>query len=162
MREQMVALQLDLQKLHAEKDKALAWPRSWTLDREGASVRGGGRRRRRRAGLRAPRRLRRGRRPARAGRPQGRRRRRHRRLFRASRSTGSRPELPLAQEALAELEEAMATRSADYGVWVAVQDAPPRAPALRRSAGTSCSWCSIRRRASWCCRSPARSPAPGC
>src|SRR3954452_2321609 len=41
------------------------------------------------------------------------------------------------KEALAELEEAMATRSADYGVWVvpAEDRLPARAPALREVGG---------------------------
>jgi hypothetical protein len=41
------------------------------------------------------------------------------------------------KEALAELEEAMATRSADYGVWVVPSDdkLPARAPALREIGG---------------------------
>src|SRR5204863_6628132 len=41
------------------------------------------------------------------------------------------------KEALAELEEAMATRSADYGVWVVPSEdkLPARAPALRELGG---------------------------
>ena len=70
------------------------------------------------------------------------------------------------KEALAELEAAMAQRAADYGVWVVpvrgrrCRRAPRR---CARSAATSCSWSTTRRTArAWRSRSRTRWRAPGC
>jgi hypothetical protein len=141
MREQMVALKLELQKLHAEKDKALGVAAE--LDRSTAKgrpyedavveavdaiargqgddcdavgdLRGlGGRKGDVVVDIDGC-----------SGSPRG------RIVFEAKNSRKSR------KEALAELEEAMATRSADYGVWVVPSEdkLPARAPALREVGG---------------------------
>jgi hypothetical protein len=141
MREQMVALKLELQKLHAEKDKALgvaaelerstAKGRPYeeaVADAVDAIARGqgddcdavgdlrglGGRKGDVVVDIDGC-----------SGSPRG------RIVFEAKNSRKSR------NEALAELEEAMATRSADYGVWVVPSEdkLPARAPALREVGG---------------------------
>jgi hypothetical protein len=141
MREQMVALKLELQKLHAEKDKALgvaaelerstAKGRPYeeaVADAVDAIARGqgddcdavgdlrglGGRKGDVVVDIDGC-----------SGSPRG------RIVFEAKNSRTSR------NEALAELEEAMATRSADYGVWVVPSEdkLPARAPALREVGG---------------------------
>src|SRR4051794_10817113 len=141
VREQMVALQLEIQKLQAEKDKALGVAAE--LDRSTAKgrpyeeavaeavdeiargmgddcdavgdLRGlGGRKGDVVVDIDGC-----------SGAPRG------RIVFEAKNSRKSR------KEALAELEEAMATRSADYGVWVVPSEEklPARAPALREVGG---------------------------
>jgi hypothetical protein len=141
MRQQMVALGLELQKLQAEKDKALGVAAE--LDRSAAKgrpyeeavsdavdaiargqgddcdavgdLRGlGGRKGDVVVDIDGC-----------SGAPRG------RIVFEAKNSRRSR------KEALAELEEAMATRSADYGVWVVPSEdkLPARAPALREVGG---------------------------
>lgn len=141
MREQMVALKLELQKLQAEKDKVAGVAAE--LDRSAAKgrpyeeavaeavdaiargqgddcdavgdVRGlGGRKGDVVVDIDGC-----------SGAPRG------RIVFEAKNSRKSR------KEALAELEEAMATRSADYGVWVVPSEdkLPARAPALREVGG---------------------------
>ncbi len=141
MREQMVALQLEIQKLQAEKDKATGVAAE--LDRSTAKgrpyeeavseavdaiargmgddcdavgdLRGlGGRKGDVVVDIDGC-----------SGAPRG------RIVFEAKNSRKSR------KEALAELEEAMSTRSADYGVWVVPSEdkLPARAPALREVGG---------------------------
>ncbi len=141
MRQQMIALGLELQKLQAEKDKALGVAAE--LDRSTAKgrpyeeavsdavdaiargqgddcdavgdLRGlGGRKGDVVVDIDGC-----------SGSPRG------RIVFEAKNSRKSR------KEALAELEEAMATRSADYGVWVVPSEdkLPARAPALREVGG---------------------------
>src|SRR3954452_7023605 len=141
VREQMVALQLEIQKLQAEKDKALGVAAE--LDRSTAKgrpyeeavaeavdeiargmgddcdavgdLRGlGGRKGDVVVDIDGC-----------SGSPRG------RVVFEAKNSRRPR------KEALAELEEALATRSADYGVWVVPSDdkLPARAPALREIGG---------------------------
>ena len=141
MREQMVALKLEIQKLQSEKEKALGvaaeHERSTAKGRPyeeavaevvDAIARGmgddcdavgdlrglGGRKGDVVVDLDGC-----------AGAPRG------RIVFEAKNSRKSR------KEALAELEEAMATRSADYGVWVVPSEdkLPARAPALREIGG---------------------------
>jgi hypothetical protein len=141
MRQQMIALNLEVQKLQAEKDKALGVAAE--LDRSTAKGRpyeeavteaidaiargqnddcdavgdfrgAGGRKGDVVVDIDGC-----------SGAPRG------RIVFEAKNSRKSR------KEALAELEEAMATRSADYGVWVVPSEEklPARAPALREVGG---------------------------
>ena len=85
-----------------------------------------------------------------SGRPRG------RIVFEAKNSKRSR------NEALAELDEAMNQRAADYAVWVVPSEdkLPARAPRCARSTATSCSSSTTPRRArGWRSRSPTRWPA---
>ena len=89
-----------------------------------------------------------------------RRRRAARIVFEAKNSAGR------ARTALAELDEAMAQRDADYGVWVVPVRGPaarPRRRSCARSTATSCSSSTTPRTARGSrSRSPTRSPAPAC